>query len=65
LQIFAEKIGNLKQLCFFSVNSSNFAGFLEKKLPNFGYYKMGGKKKKKKNPDWEPAILWGRILANL
>jgi len=64
LQIFAEIKGNLKQLCFFSVNSSNFAGFLEKNCLILDITKWGGEGQKK-TPDWEPAILWGRIFAIL
>ncbi len=50
MQIFAEKIGNLKKLCFFSVNSSNFAGFLDKKIAKFWILQNWGGKKKKKKP---------------
>jgi hypothetical protein len=39
-----EKKGNLKQLCFFSVNSSNFTGFLEENCQILDITKLGGKK---------------------
>jgi hypothetical protein len=42
-----KKKGNLKQVCFFIVNSSNFAGFLEKNCQILDITKLGGKRKRK------------------